>query len=109
MHLTRQQAKENQLELCDSCLKDEALELIDLIFDGVEGRSCEGCKFYVELNPDMIDAMRAEKCTRIDIYINKDFYCNKWEKKNKVRCMCGTSSRTDAQCLICGEFAKLAD
>ncbi len=42
MYLTRNQAKENQLELCDSCLVDEALELIDLIFDGQEG--CNGCK-----------------------------------------------------------------
>ena len=71
--MTRKEAYER-----NNCGDDE---IVDIIFDDLESKTCENCKYW--------DGECSELCYFTDggwtnnyFETDKDFSCNKWEKRN---------------------------
>ena len=76
--MTREEAKEEYLTLSPS----ERLNVIDDIYDDLESRTCDNCKFHQNYNEESsgnIDSTNDKYCNMIGINTPSYFGCNRFE------------------------------
>ena len=78
--MTKEQAKAIYYPISGINLSGEK-DLIDLIYDSFENRSCDNCKHIKKYNKELWDCKKDVKTSYFTNFIEHNFSCNKWESK----------------------------
>jgi hypothetical protein len=76
----------NEYEIDDYVvLVDEAIDTINQVYDDLENRTCEECKYSRETNLKNETSSGELFCVELVRFFHTGFCCNKWEQKNGIR------------------------